>query len=115
MKRILMAAAVTAILYFGLAAGSPADPRPIKLFMKPTSMVPTSQIVRHLSSHCPNVSITIVSKKSDYELEANGLSGAYNLNLYAHGGARIYSTQTQRLGNAVKDVCQFLNSQSAPQ
>jgi hypothetical protein len=107
----LMVAAVTAILCFGLAAGSPADPRPIKLLLKPTSTVPPAEVLRHLSSHCPNVGITRDWKKSDYELEAGGWSGAYRFTVYAHGGDAVYSTDTARLGNAVKDVCHFLNGQ----
>lgn len=109
MKRILMAGAVIAILCFGLAAGSPADPRPMRLLLKPTSTVPASEVLRHLGSHCPNVGLTRDWKKSDYELEAGGWSGAYHFTVFAHGGDAVYSTNTERLGNAVKDVCHFLN------
>jgi len=111
MKPILMCAAVVAILSLGLAAGTPAGPRPIKLLMKPTSTVPPEEVLRHLSSHCPNVGITRDWKRSDYELEAGGISGAYRFVVYAHGGDAVYSTSTARLGNAVKDVCHFLNGQ----
>jgi hypothetical protein len=111
MKRILMSAAVAGILWLGSAAGSPAEPRPIKLLIKPTSTVPPEEVLRHLSTHCPNVGITRDWKRSDYELEAGGLSGAYRFVVYAHGGDAVYSTNTARLGNAVKDVCHFLNGQ----
>jgi hypothetical protein len=112
MKRLLAIAAVAVVLVM-LGAGSlGADPRPIKLLLKPTSTIPEAEVLRHLSSHCPNVGITRDWRRSDYELEAGGWSGAYKFVVYAHGGDAVYSTTTERLGNAVKDVCHFLNGPS---
>lgn len=112
MKMIAMklaGAAAVAMVWLACGVGSPADPRPMKLLLKPTSTVPPAEVLRHLSSHCPNVGLTRDWKKSDYELEAGGWSGAYHFTVFAHGGDAVYSTNTERLGNAVKDVCHFLN------
>jgi hypothetical protein len=115
LKRVLLAVTIVSFVWLPGAASLSADPRPMKLLLKPTSTVPPSEVLRHLSSHCPNVGLTRDWKKSDYELEAGGFSGAYHFTVFAHGGDAVYSTNTERLGNAVKDVCHWLNGPgSAP-
>jgi hypothetical protein len=44
-------------------------------------------------------------------LEAWGWSGNYKFTVFAHGGDAVYATSTVRLGNAVKDVCKYINAQ----
>jgi len=115
LKRILLAVTIVSFVWLPGAASLSADPRPMRLRLKYTSTIPRAEVLRHLGSHCPNVGITTDWKKSDYELEATGISGSYHLTVFAHGGDAVYSTNTERLGNAVKDVCHWLNGPgSAP-
>jgi len=86
-------------------------PKPVKLVLSPASSVPTADIVRNLHAKCPNVSITLDSKKSDYMLQAGGWSGNYRFTLFKHGGDAVYGTSTFLLSNAVKNVCKFINTQ----
>jgi len=88
--------------------------RPIKLVLSRRSTVDPVEIVKHLSQKCPNVTLTTDSRKSDFMLLAGGWSGDYRFMVIAHGGDMIYSTETALLSNAVKDVCKFLDSRSAP-
>jgi hypothetical protein len=46
-------------------------------------------------------------------LEAWGWSGNYKFTVFQKGGQAVYGTSTVLLSNAVKDVCKFVNSQSA--
>lgn len=108
MKRTLMG---VAILFLAAAGSVSAQERPLKLLISPRSTIPAGEVLRHLSSHCPNVSITLDAKKSDYMLEAGGWSGNYHFIVFGKGGDALYSTSTSRLGNAAKDVCKFVNSQ----
>jgi hypothetical protein len=102
---------VCLLLLAGMSAS--AGPRPLKLVLSPRSTVPPGEVLRHLGSHCPNVGLTQDSKRSDFMLEAWGWSGNYRFTVFAHGGDAVYSTSTMRLGNAVKDVCTFVNRPKA--
>jgi hypothetical protein len=112
MRKILLGAALLSIVSLASAANALAGPRPLKLVLSPRSTVPPAEVMRHLSSHCPNVSITQDSLKSDFMLEAWGWSGNYKFTVFAHGGDAVFATSTMRLGNAVKDVCKYINAHS---
>ncbi len=108
MKQILLA--VTMLLIAGAASAAP-EPKPVKMVMAPNSTVFRADLVKHFIDKCPNVSITLEAKESDYMLEAWGWSGNYKFTVYKHGGEAVYSTSTMRMSNAVKDVCKFINVQ----
>jgi len=101
------------ILFFVTVAAVGSDfaaPPPVKLFMSPASRVPSAEVLKNLGDKCPNVTITLNSKESDYMLEAGGWPGHYLFTVYRKGGTAVYSTQTQWLHNAVKDVCHYVNN-----
>jgi hypothetical protein len=113
MKRIPAGVAMLFLLFCASAGTAKAQQHaPVKIFLSPRSMVPEGEIVRHLQNRCPNITITMDSKKSDYMLDATGWSGRYRFTLFRHGGDAVFSTTTQMLTNSVKDVCKFINSQS---
>jgi hypothetical protein len=107
MKKIIMA---VLLLTLGGAGAAFAQPKPMKIYIAPNSIVPRPEIMKHLVDKCPNVSITLDPKKSDYMLEAWGWSGNYRFTVFQHGGTAVYATSTVMLSNAVKDVCKFVNS-----
>lgn len=111
MRKIFLAAA-TLVLAFAGTAGAQNKPT-IKIFMHPSSTVPTAEVMKHLVNKCPNVTITLDSKKSDFMVRAGGWSGNYQFVVYRHGGNAAYSTETALLSNAVKDVCKYMNSPQA--
>ena len=89
---------------------------PIKLVLTASSNVPSADIVKDMTKRCPNVSLTQDPAKTDFTMEAskatdviNGTDyGRYKFTLFDHNGTVIFKTSTQRLGNAVKDVCNSL-------
>lgn len=107
MKRVLLAAV---LLFIAGAATMRAEPRPLKLFLSPASNIPSADILKNLGDKCPNVSLTLDSKKSDYMLEAKWV-GRFEFTVFRRGGEAAYATQTSFLHNAVKDVCHYVNSQ----
>src|SRR5437879_9254042 len=109
-KRILL---VFTMLLLAVSAGIGAEPKPVKLVLSPASTVPRADIMKHIVDKCPNVSFVLDSRKSDFMLEAWGWSGNYKFTVFQKGGQAVYSTSTVLLSNAVKDVCKFVNSQSA--
>jgi hypothetical protein len=109
-KKILLV--YTMLLLVG-AAGIGAEPKPVKLVLSPASTVPRADIMKHIVDKCPNVSFVPASRKSDFMLEAWGWSGNYKFTVFQKGGQAVYGTSTVLLSNAVKDVCKFVNSQSA--
>jgi hypothetical protein len=112
MRKILF---TVAILVLAAAGTVKAQPKQLKLVLSPASTVPSADIVKDLGNKCPNVSITLDPKKSDFMLEAGGWSGNYKFTVFKHGGEAVFSTSTVWLGNAVKDVCHFVNSHNAPE
>lgn len=108
MKRILLC--VSLLLAAGVAMAAP-EPKPVKIVLSPGSTVFRADLVKHFVDKCPNVSITLEPKESDYMLEAWGWSGNYRFTLFKHGGTAVYSTKTMMMSNAVKDVCKFVNLQ----
>jgi hypothetical protein len=113
MNRIRYGVMILAIALLA-AVGTPAkdEGRPIKILMSPSSTVPRADVVRNLLNRCPNVTVTLEPKSSDFMLEAGGWSGAYKFTVFKHGGEAVYSTSTVTLGNAVKDVCKYVNAYS---
>jgi hypothetical protein len=109
-KKILL---VYSMLLLVGAAGIGAEPKPVKLVLSPASTVPRADIMKHIVDKCPNVSFVLDSRKSDFMLEAWGWSGNYKFTVFQKGGQAVYGTSTVLLSNAVKDVCKFVNSQSA--
>ncbi len=108
MKRILLS---LLLLLAAGAAVSSAEPKPVKIVLSPASTVFRADLVKHFVDKCPNVSITLEPKESDYMLEAWGWSGNYRFTLFKHGGTAVYSTKTMIMSNAVKDVCKYVNLQ----
>src|SRR5271155_2892156 len=106
MKKMLMA--ILMLTLFGAGAAF-AQPKPVRIYIAPNSLVPPPDIMKYLVDKCPNVSLTLDAKKSDYMLLAWGWSGNYRFTVYGKGGVAVYGTSTVRLGNAVKDVCKFVN------
>ena len=106
MKKFLLGAV---LLLSAGALGMQAEPKPLKLFLSPASNIPSADVLKNLSDKCPNVSITLDSKKSDFMVDARWV-GRYEFTVFRHGGDAVYSTQTSFLHNAVKDVCHYINS-----
>ncbi|MGH9746432.1 MAG: hypothetical protein ACRD59_10050 [Candidatus Acidiferrales bacterium] len=107
MKKIILFTLL--LLFFAAAGTAKADPKPIKLFLSPASTISSADLMKHIVEKCPNVAMTLDSKKSDFMLEAGGWSGNYKFTVYQHGGVAVYSTTTRMLSNAVKDVCKYVN------
>lgn len=96
----------------GFAGAAPRPTRPIRIVLSPASTVPTADVMKNLVNKCPNVTVTLNPKLSNYMLAAQGWSGNYRFTLYQKGGAAVFATRTQWLSNSVKDVCKFINSQN---
>jgi hypothetical protein len=106
MKQIVLG--ISLLLLAGAASAGP-EPKPVRVVLSPNSMVFRADLVKHFVDKCPNVSVTLDPKQSDYMLDAWGWSGNYKFTLYKKGGAAVYSTSTVMMSNAVKDVCKFIN------
>ncbi len=102
------------LLFLAGAGTANADPKPVRLLMSPASTISSADLMKHIVEKCPNVSLTLDSKKSDFMLEAGGWSGNYKFTVYQHGGLAVYSTTTRMLSNAVKDVCKYVNLPKQP-
>lgn len=105
-----------AILLLLLCGTVNAQEKKTLIFVTDTSNVSKAEIGKSLSSDCPEVSVTIDQQKSAYSLEAvwTGAGPArkpYKFSLFNNGGEYVFSTQTARLNNAVKDVCIFVRKE----
>jgi hypothetical protein len=109
MRKFIPAILAVLMLAIGPAIAKPAPP-PVKLFLSPASTVPSADILKNLGDRCPNVSLTLNSKESNFMLEAGGWPGHYRFTVFKKGGEAVYATQTQFLHNAVKDVCHYVNN-----
>lgn len=112
MKNLLLGAVLAALVG---AAAIQAAPKPasesLKIFLSPASNIPKADVMKNLSEQCPNVTITLEPKKSDYMVEARWIPyGRYSFTVFKHGGDAVYGTQTNFLHNAVKDVCHYMNT-----
>lgn len=110
MKKILLGGLM---MLFCVAGVAQAQTRTVRLYIAPNSSVPPPDIMKNLVSKCPNTTITIDPKKSDFMLQAWGWSGNYKFTVFQRGGTAVYATSTVMLSNAVKDVCHFVNSPQA--
>lgn len=111
MKRVLLG---FSLVMLAGAVAIQAQPRQLRFFLSPASTIPSADVVKNLGDKCPNASLTLDSKKSDYMLEAGGWSGHYRFTVFKRGGDAVFSTSTVMLSNAVKDVCHYVNSQKEP-
>jgi hypothetical protein len=110
MKKILFGVFALCLMSAGV---SQAQSKMVRLYIAPNSTVAPPDIMKNLVSQCPNTTITIDPKKSDFMLQAWGWSGNYKFTVFQRGGTAVYSTSTVRLSNAVKDVCHFVKSPQA--
>jgi hypothetical protein len=110
MNRRLLGVALIAVLALGAAVTAGAGPKPLRLFLAPSSTIPSADLVKHLGTKCSNVTLTVDSKTSDYMLDAKYWPDGYKLTLFRKGGDAVFSTSTHRMSNAVKDVCHYVNA-----
>jgi hypothetical protein len=110
-KRLMLGASILSLLLVAgaVTAKQPSGP-PLKLVLSPASTVPSADIVKNLEEKCPNVTITLNSKDSDYMLDARGWPEHYRFTLFHKGGTAVFATTTVLLSNAVKDVCRYVNT-----
>ena len=113
MRRMLFGVSMICLLLSAGRGIAKEQPKSVTLVLSPASTVPTADILKNLHERCPNVSITLDSKKSDFMLEAGGWSGHYKFTLYKHGGDAVFGTSTVLLSNAVKDVCGYIKTQKS--
>jgi hypothetical protein len=104
------------LVLFIFAGTCHAQDKRIRISITAKSNVSEAEIGKALNSHCPDVSITVDPEKADYLLEAidTGAGPArkpYKFSLFNHGGDYVFSTQTARADNSVKDVCKFIEKQ----
>jgi hypothetical protein len=110
-KKIVLGASLMALLLVaGAVTAKEIVRQPVKLVLSPASTVPSADIVKHLVEKCPNVSITLNSRESDYMLDARGWPEHYRFTLFRKGGQAVFATSTVMLSNAVKDVCKYVNA-----
>jgi hypothetical protein len=75
-------------------------------------------MIKAISEKCSNVVITNDRSRANYVLETayawcctpRGESRGYKFTLFNENGDAFYSTQTHTLANAVKDICEAINS-----
>jgi hypothetical protein len=110
-KTIVLGASLLSLLLFA-GAGNAKERLgpPLKIILSPASTVPSADIVKNLMYKCPNVTLTLNSKESDYMLSARGWPEHYRFTLYRKGGTAVFATSTVLLSNAVKDVCKYVNN-----
>ncbi|HKW87847.1 MAG TPA: hypothetical protein VJN21_03730 [Candidatus Acidoferrales bacterium] len=105
------AVALSVLLLTGAGHAKPKTPKPpLKLMRSPASTVPSADLVKNLMQKCPNVTITLDSKESDFMLDAGGWPGRYRFTVFRKGGDAVFATSTVLLSNAVKDVCKYVNT-----
>jgi|GEM_PF-1361833 len=117
-KLAVTGASILALLLISSAAMAKhhdARNRPaVKLYMSPASTVPSADIVKNLMYKCPNVTVTLNSRESDYMLQARWWPEHYRFTLFRKGGDAVFATTTILLSNAVKDVCKYVNTYPVP-
>lgn len=114
-KGMIVAASLLSLaLFAGVARAKHRDYPPVKIMLSPASRVPSADIVKNLQVKCPNVSLTLNSKDSDFMLDARGWPQHYRFTLFRKGGTAVFATSTIMLSNAVKDVCRYVNNNPPP-
>jgi hypothetical protein len=109
MNRSLLGGALVVVVAV-CAMTTTAEPKPLRIFLSPSSTISSADIVRDLNSKCSNDSLTIDSRNSDYMLEATRWPDHYKFTLFRRGGDAVFSTSTHLMSNSVKDVCHFVNA-----
>jgi hypothetical protein len=112
MKKFIFGFAVLLLAVTAPLASAQYARRPLRLVLDRRSTVDPVGIVKNLGQRCPNITLTTNARESDYMLMAGGWSGSYRFLIVAKGGEQIFATQTVLLSNAVKDVCNFLNTRA---
>lgn len=115
--KFVLAASVMALL-FAAGAGYAKEKLgpPVKLVLSPGSRVPAADIMKNLEDKCPNVTLTLNSKQSDFMLDARWYPQQYRFMLRSKpNGDVVYATRTVLLSNAVKDVCKYINNNPPPE
>lgn len=102
-----------ALLPFVFAGTCRAQDNHVRISVTEKSNVSKAEIGKALNSHCRDVVITVEPEKADYLLEAidTGAGPArkpYKFSLFNRGGDYVFSTETARVDNSVKDVCAFV-------
>jgi hypothetical protein len=99
-----------AIAFLSLAATCRSQDHKTRIILTAESSVTTAEVGKSLDKHCPDVVLTIEQPKADFMLEAANKGGRkpYKFTLFDHTGDRVFSTETTRLDNAVKDVCAYV-------
>ncbi len=110
LKKVLLSGSVIFLLLTPGVGTAKDQAKPTKVVMSPASSVPMADVVRNFGSRCPNVTVTLDSKQSDYMLDAARWPNGYKFTLFKKGGEAVFSTSTVLLSNAVKDVCNFVNT-----
>lgn len=113
-KFVLAASVLSLLLIAGVAYAKHAEYPPVKVVLSPASRVPSADIVKNLMYKCPNVTLTLNSKDSDYMLDARGWPENYRFTIFRKGGEAVFATHTVMLSNAVKDVCKYVNTNPPP-
>ncbi len=109
MNRNLLGVALVVLGLVGAVAAT-AEAKPLRIFLSPSSTISSADIVKDLNTKCPNVSLTIDSRSSDYMLEATRWPDHYKFTLFRRGGDAVFSTSTHLMSNSVKDVCHYVNA-----
>ncbi len=116
--KLVIAASVMALLFAAGAAHAkhPSSYSAVKLILSPASRVPSADIVKNLEEKCPNVTLTLSSKESNYMLDARWYPQQYRFMLRSKpNGDVVFATRTVLLSNAVKDVCKYINNNPLPE
>lgn len=115
-KTIVLGASLLSLLLFAGAGNAKQKlGPPVKLYLSPASRVPAADIMKNLEDKCPNVTLTLNSKESDFMLDARWFPQNYRFILYhKNTGDAAYATHTVLLSSAVKDVCKYIDSNPPP-
>lgn len=100
-----------AVAFLALAATCRSQDHKTRIILTAESSVSAAEVGKSLDKHCPDVVLTIEQPKSDFMLEAVNKGGGrkpYKFTLFDHTSDRVFSTETTRLDNAVKDVCDYV-------
>jgi hypothetical protein len=109
---VLVLGGIAGVAPAAKAQSAPPPPgRPLKVVLSRQSNVDPTEIMKHFSQKCPNVTLTTNPKRSDFMINAIW-AGNYRFMVIQKGGDTLFATQTTLLSNAVKDVCHFLNTRA---
>lgn len=111
LRKVLLSTAVIMMVLSPVAGTAKDGPPPVKVVMSPASNIAKADLVKDFMNRCPNVSLVLDSRQSDFMLEAARWPNGYKFTLFKKGGEAVFSTSTVLMGNAVKDVCKFVNTQ----